>query len=170
MSFRDEIDDPRREFLVRALAAGLFAAGGSAGILQPAFAMGKVPKELVPGKSVYDVEGRALVNGKQATLDTSIPPNASLETGPGGRLIFAVGRDAFILRGNSKLKLAGSNTVVDTLNLLSGKLLSVFGKTQHTVQTTVATVGIHGTDEKISVDSFEQAVEVAKEMLEGAGQ
>jgi carboxypeptidase PM20D1 len=31
------------------------------------------------------------------------------------------------------------------------------------------TVGIHGTDEKIAVDSFERAVEVAIEMLEGAG-
>ncbi|MEM7207057.1 MAG: hypothetical protein AAF434_04460 [Pseudomonadota bacterium] len=148
----EELDDPRRDFLIRALAAGFFASGATSAILQPVYGMGKIPKELVPGKSVYDVEGRALVNGVQATLDTKIPPNASLETGPDGRLIFAVGKDAFILRGDSKLKLSGNNTIVDTLNLISGRLLSVFGKTTHTVQTTIATIGIRGTGVYVESD------------------
>ena len=147
-----EIDDPRRDFLVRALAAGFFASGPAASILQPVYAMGKVPKELVPGKSVYDVQGEVLANGQPVTLDTQIPPNARLQTGPDGTLIFAVGQDAFLMRENSQLRLAGNNTVVDTINLIAGKLLSVFGKTTHEVNTTVATIGIRGTGVYVESD------------------
>ena len=79
------------------------------------------------------------------TLDTRIPYDAQLETGDDGFLIFAVGQDAFVMRANSSLKLEGSNSVVDVLRLISGRLLSVFGKTEHRVETLVATIGIRGT-------------------------
>ncbi len=145
MANKNEIDDPRREFLVKALAAGLFAAGGSAGVVRPTHAMAKVSRELPPGKSIYEIVGESYVDGKKASLDTTIGANSTLRTGPDGRLIFAVGKDAFVLRSNSKLKLSGTNTLVDTLNLISGKLLSVFGKSTHTANTLVATIGIRGT-------------------------
>jgi hypothetical protein len=153
MSTSEKLDDPRRAFLIKALAMGLYASGTASSVLRPVFAMGgKVPKELTPGKSIYDVQGVATVNGQQATLDTQIPHDAQLETGDDGHLIFAVGQDAFVLRANSSLKLEGNSTVVDTLRLITGRLLSVFGKTQHVVNTTVATIGIRGTGVYVEAD------------------
>jgi len=153
MNNSEELDDPRRAFLIKALAMGLYASGAASSVLRPVFAMGgKVPKQLTPGKSIYDVQGLATVNGQQATLDTQIPHDAQLETGDDGYLIFAVGQDAFVMRANSSLKLEGSNAVVDTLRLISGRLLSVFGKTEHKVNTLVATIGIRGTGLYVEAD------------------
>ena len=49
------------------------------------------------------------------------------------------------MRANSSLKLEGSNDVIGTLRLISGRLLSVFGKTEHLIITRTATIGIRGT-------------------------
>lgn len=142
---KEEIDDPRRELLVRALSAGLFVAGGSAGILQPVHAMGKIPKVLEPGKSIYDMRGKVAVNGKRANLETVITGNDVVTTGRRSHVVFAVGKDAFVLRSNSKLELSGQGMIINTLRLVTGKLLSVFGKTKHRIHTPNATIGIRGT-------------------------
>lgn len=128
---KEEIDDPRREILVRALTAGLFAATGTAGIIQPVWAMGKVPKVLIPGKSIYDMSGQVSVNGGKASLDTKIEASDIITTGRRSHVIFAVGKDAFVLRSNSRLELSGGDLVINTLRLVTGKLLSVFGN-RHT--------------------------------------
>ncbi len=142
---KEEIDDPRRDLLVKALSAGVFAAAGPAGLIQPVHAMGKIPDKLEPGKSIYDMRGNVAVNGNKATLDTQIKPNDTVTTGRRSHVVFAVGKDAFILRSNSRLELSGSELVINTLRLVTGKLLSVFGKTRHKMHTPNATIGIRGT-------------------------
>lgn len=142
---KEEIDDPRRELLVRALSAGLFIAGGSAGILQPVHAMGKIPKVLEPGKSIYDISGNVTVSGKPADENTLITGSDVVETGARSHVVFTVGKDAFVLRSNSRLELSGTGMLVNTLRLVTGKLLSVFGKTKHQLNTPNATIGIRGT-------------------------
>lgn len=142
-----DIDETRREFLINALSAGLYAAG-SMGILQPVWAMGKVPKVLEPGKSIYDLSGDVKVDGKAATEESFIGVNSTVSTGDSSHVIFAVGKDAFILRSNSSIKVEG-NVIVSQIRLLSGKLLSVFGrrseKQKLSLRTTTATIGIRGT-------------------------
>ena len=132
----------RREFLVRALAGGLLAAGvpGSAG----AQVLGRVPKALPPG-SIYDVSGAVSVNGKSLARDTLIGPNDTIETGKNARIVFVVGTDAFLLHGGGKLELKGSGTLAATMRLATGALLSVFGKGQRTVYGPTSTIGIRGT-------------------------
>lgn len=146
MSKQQLDDDSRRDFLIAALRAGIFAVGSS---LLPrvshADGLGKIPKLLPPGQSIYDIEGEVKVNGATATAATLIKPSDHIETGKSGRLVFVVGQDAFILRSNSDLQLAGDNLAVQSLRLLTGALLSVFGKTSHQVSTSTATVGIRGT-------------------------
>lgn len=143
-----DIDDPRREFLIRALSAGIYVAG-SGGIIRSAWAMGKVPIELPPGKSIYDIRGEVLVDNRMATLDTKITPTSTIKTGANGQLIFVVGKDAFILRENSQLVLEGGNLLVTNLRLITGKILSVFGKRTPQqrlgIKTVTATIGIRGT-------------------------
>ena len=140
----ERLENERREFLVRALGAGFFATGLTGALSRAAFGAGKVPRELPPGKSIYEIKGTASVDGAQADLDTQVRPNSLLETGRSSRMIFAVGKDAFILRSNSRLQLSG-NELVNTLRLAAGAVLSVFGKTEHRIVTTTASVGIRGT-------------------------
>jgi hypothetical protein len=134
-------DESRRIFLLRALAAGLFATSPAA----RAGLLGNVPRELPTGKSVYSLKGELRVNGQAATADTPIGSNDQLATGRGSQAIFVVGKDAFILRENSELQLSGDNLLVDRLRLVSGALLSVFGKTSHHIETPTSTIGIRGT-------------------------
>ena len=142
-----DIDENKRALLIKALSAGFFAVGG-VGLLRPVWAMGKIPTELVPGKSIYDMRGSVKVNGTPATLNTLINSKALIQTGANSHLIFAVGKDAFILRDNSSLQLSGEG-IINEMKLLSGKLLSVFGKREARqsvgIKTVNATIGIRGT-------------------------
>ena len=149
---REDIDDPRREILLKALSAGLFAAAGPAGIMLPVHAMGRIPKVLEPGKSIYDMGGTVAVNGQRANMDTKIEANDVVTTGRRSHVVFAVGKDAFVLRANSRLELSGSGFLINTLRLVTGKLLSVFGKTRHRMHTPNATIGIRGTGIYVEAD------------------
>lgn len=134
-------DESRRIFLLRALAAGLFAASPIA----RAELLGNVPRELPAGKSIYSLKGELRINGQAATAETAIGSNDKLATGPHSQAIFVVGKDAFIMRENSELQLSGDNLLVDGLRLVTGALLSVFGKSRHHLETPTSTIGIRGT-------------------------
>ena len=137
----------RRAFLVRALAAGLFAGGGlwSGNRFASAQLLGRVPKPLAKGQSIYDVTGPVMINGKLITRDARIGPNDTVETGKGARAIFVVGSDAFLLRADSRLEMKGSDTFVNVLRLITGALLSVYGGGPRTVTGPNAVLGIRGT-------------------------
>ncbi len=148
----DEQDDPRREFLVNALTAGAFAATGSMGLLMPAHAsiFGKVPRRVPKGQSIFDLKGRVRVNGKPANEKTLIKANDTVQTGKKSHVIFVVGKDAFILRSSSRLKLSGSGILLNNLRLFTGRMLSVFGRRSKKQRglaalTSTATIGIRGT-------------------------
>lgn len=144
-----EFEDSRRDFLVRALGAGAFTAVGSSGLVAPAYGMGKIPKELVPGKSIYEMRGDVRVDGQRASMSTKISASSLVETGSSSYVVFVVGTDAHVLRENSKVKFSGSGVVEEGLRILTGKILSVFGTRpagqKHTLRTTTATIGIRGT-------------------------
>ncbi len=140
----NDAEDPRRAFLLKALAAGLLAAGGIPGARAQFF--GRRPQRLPSGRSIYEATGPVTVNGQAATSTTSIGATGRIETGKGAQLIFVVGADAFILRGNSSLEIGGSNFVVNTMRLAAGAVLSVFGRgAAKRVITPTSTIGIRGT-------------------------
>lgn len=143
-----DLDDPRRDFLVKALGLGLFSGSNLISLLQPGYALGDVPGRLPEGRSIYKLEGSVTVNGKAADINTRIGPRARIKTGSDSLLIFVVANDAFILRSNSQLEMESSDgLVIDAFRMLSGRLLSVFGKRKkpHTITTSTATIGIRGT-------------------------
>jgi len=133
-----EPDELRREFLIQALALGLFATS-------PLARAGQVPRQMPPGKSIFSLQGTLLVNGAAANLDTVISPNDKLVTGAKSQAIFVVGQDAFTMRSNTELQLSEEGGLVGGLQLVTGALLSVFGKTRHQIDTPTATIGIRGT-------------------------
>lgn len=72
-----DTDDPRRAFLVRALAAGLFAGAGPAAWAQM---FGRKPAKLPPGQSFWELRGGVLVGADAFVLRE----NSRLETQGGG--------------------------------------------------------------------------------------
>ena len=72
-----------------------------------------------------------------------------METAQGARVVFVIGEDAFLLRGDSKLMLehnaSGKALVISGLRLLSGGLLAVFAPGARRIETPTATAGIRGT-------------------------
>jgi len=137
----------RRAVLIRALMAGAFLLARP---LVPAHAMGRIPRRLPPGRSIFELKGEVLVNGQPATLDTLIRPGDRIRTGRNSHLIFVVGQDAFILRDNSRLQLQGvGDSLIQGLRLVAGKLLSVMGRREGkdtlSIHTTTAYIGIRGT-------------------------
>jgi hypothetical protein len=145
-----QLEDPRRRLLLRALAAGALATGYAGN--GPAQRLGKVPKPLPRGKSIYELDGTVEVNGAAADAATAISATSTVTTAAGGRAIFVVGKDAFLLRENSQLQLTGTGLLVQGLRLVSGALLSVFGTTRHSLVTPTSTIGIRGTGLYVEAD------------------
>ena len=140
----DNAEDPRRAFLLKALAAGLLAAGGLPRARAQLF--GRRPQKLPEGRSIYETSGAVTVNGQAASTATRVAAGDRIETGTGAQVIFVVGADAFILREKSRLEIGGSNFLVDALRLTTGALLSVFGKgAPKRVSTLTSSIGVRGT-------------------------
>ena len=155
MNRTDPIDDPRRQWLIRALAAGFFGAS-SAGAQAITFGIfGSRPRKLPPGQSIYGLSGQVSVNDKEATLATQIRPGDTVQTGQNSEIVFVVNTHSMILRGDSKLVIeapdGASNTgspesfIISGLRMISGKLLSVSRNSPMKVTSSTATIGIRGT-------------------------
>jgi hypothetical protein len=151
---KDVIDDPRRDFLVKALSMGLFASTAG-GLALPVWAMGKIPNVIPPGKSIFDLKGKVTVNDVPASLNTFINSGDIIKTGNNSHVVFVVSKDAFILRDNSSMEISGAE-VINTIRVFSGKVLSVFGKRETadklSVRSATATIGIRGTGVYMEAD------------------
>lgn len=137
----------RRKLLVDALTLGVFTGVNAAGIMVPARALGSLPDRLPAGQSIYRLEGKVIVDGRLADINTKIEPGSSVQTGEGSEVIFVVGSDAFILRSSSKVSLGAKGMLVQGIRVLTGAILGVFGKREagHEIVTTTATIGVRGT-------------------------
>ncbi|MDF1821773.1 MAG: hypothetical protein P1U64_09380 [Alcanivoracaceae bacterium] len=141
----------RRRFLRQAMGTTATVTAASAGGMLPGLvhALGKIPEELIPGKSIYDMRGSVFVDSKLANEDTYISASSLVETGSSSYVVFVIGYDAHILRENSRVQFRGENDFEEGLKLATGKLLSVFGARTgdqvHKVETSTATIGIRGT-------------------------
>jgi len=131
----------RRIWLARAAAGGAALALGMAQ-LRLALALGSV----APG--VARARGDVRINGKPAQRGMEVRPGDVITTGRDAELVVVVGRDAFLVRANSRIELSGDATrlLVSGLRVVTGALLSVFepGR-QKQIRTATATIGIRGT-------------------------
>ncbi len=131
----------RRNWLLRT-AAG--AAALAAGMAQLRLALAA---ETV-AQGVSRVRGEVLIGGKPAMQGMEVRPGDVITTGRGAELVYVVGRDAFLARSGSRIEFSGaaSETVVRSLRLVTGALLSVFetGR-ERRIQTPTAAIGVRGT-------------------------
>lgn len=128
----------RRRFLGQLAATGLIA--NIPLFIHEALAAGQKP--VAPG--MYKISGTVTVNGRPAFAGMLVKPGDTVKTGPGSQAIYVVGQDAFLQQDNSTVNIVGE-AVIGGLRLVTGKLLSVFGKGQKKIETPTATIGIRGT-------------------------
>lgn len=106
-------------------------------------------------RSIHHLNGRVFVNGRIAHHNTIIKAGDNVETAQNASIVFVVDKDAYMLRENSRLSLIVKNSVIDTLRLFSGKLLSVFGSGNKRLQTPIATIGIRGTGTYMTAEPYQ---------------
>lgn len=93
---------------------------------------------------LHEHAGKVEVNGAPAHRGMAILPGDRVTTGRDGRAIYVIGSDVHLQRERSIVQIAGDGAR-DGLRVLSGKILSVFGKGDKTIITPAATIGIRGT-------------------------
>ena len=98
--------------------------------------------------NIVTLVGDAQANGNRLLPENTIRNGDELVTGPGSSLVFVMGDSSFHLRQNSRLKVEGDagGAVVNALRLLTGGVISVWGKgPQRMITTPTLTAGIRGT-------------------------
>jgi hypothetical protein len=98
--------------------------------------------------NIVDLRGDALLNGQRLRPEHTIQSGDSIQTGPDGYLIFAVGTSAFHVRQNSRVTVERGDTIntVSVLRMLTGAVLSVWGRgSTRQIYTPTLTAGIRGT-------------------------
>jgi hypothetical protein len=103
----------------------------------------------VRAAQIYSMSGKVRVNGRPARTTTPIKPGDHLTTGPGAKVVFIVGTDAFLLHADSDVKLEApkdaASKLIGGFRMLTGALLAVFDHGPRRLQTPMMTIGIRGT-------------------------
>jgi hypothetical protein len=147
----------RRDFLKKMLAVGVVAGAASTSLARRVLAMG-AGGQLLEG--VRKVQGSVTVNNAPAQVGSIIFPGDIITTGSASLGVFVIGKDAFLVRENSRIELAGEKTgqgpgaskVVRTIKVSAGKILSVFGSGGKRIETVTAVAGTRGTGMYIESD------------------
>lgn len=119
----------------------LLGLGATPLLIRDALAMAGRP--VAPG--FHKLEGDVRLNHQPARPGMIVNHGDTVATGRDGMAVFVVERDAFLLRANSEVEIATSGTGVRILRVLTGKLMSVFGKGEKQFILPTATLGIRGT-------------------------
>jgi hypothetical protein len=103
-------------------------------------------------EGIRKVQGSVLINGAPAQVDTIVHPGDVITTGSASHGVFVIGKDAFLVRENSRIELAGEKAgqqpgttqITKTIKVAAGRVLSVFGKGEKRIVTTNAVAGVRG--------------------------
>jgi hypothetical protein len=131
---------PERRKYLRAGAATALAL--QMGVLRGVLAAGRVEK------GIYRLRGDVRVNGRPAQEGQDIKGGDIITTGPNSEVLFVTGRDAILIRANSRVEAQGvaGALLVSGLRVATGAVLSVFSPGEPKSLTTgTATIGIRGT-------------------------
>ena len=99
-------------------------------------------------KGVYRIHGDVRINGTAAAEGMDVKAGDVVTTGARSETIFVTGKDAFLIRENSRVEVEGvlGALVLTGLRVVTGALLSVFTPGEpKMLRTSTATIGIRGT-------------------------
>lgn len=129
----------RRRWLGEIGAAALAAQFA---VLRQALAAGSVEK------GIHRLRGDVRVNGAPAKEGMDVKAGDVVTTGAASEAVFVTGKDAFLVRANSRIEAQGTvgALVLTGLRILTGAVLSVFSPGERrALYTPTATIGIRGT-------------------------
>lgn len=129
----------RRRWLGRVGAA---AVAAQFAVLRQALAAGSVEK------GVHRLRGDVRINGAPAREGMDVKAGDVVTTGAASEAVFVTGKDAFLVRANSRIEAQGTAgaLVLTGLRILTGAVLSVFSPGERrALYTRTATIGIRGT-------------------------
>ena len=135
---RNDVKAARRQWM--RMVAALLAAQMAG--LRDALAAGSVEK------GVHRVRGDVRVNGTPAKEGMDVKAGDVVTTGAGSEVVFVTGKDAFLIRANSRVEAQGAlgALILSGLRVVTGAVLSVFSPGESkTLRTSTATIGIRGT-------------------------
>ena len=130
----------RRRLLQLLAAAGVFGPAGISGVIREALAAGNKP--VAPG--LHKVSGTVTVNGQPAREGMLVKSGDTIVTGPDSEAIYVIGQDAYMQREKSTVSFAG-DAAAGVMRVITGGILSVFGKGTKKLVVPTATIGIRGT-------------------------
>lgn len=96
------VDLERRLFLKRMLLIGAVGSAGSELFVRRALAMAPQGQQL---QGLRKVEGTVMINGTPAQGNVLILPGDTITTGLASQAVFVAGKDAFLVRANSRIEL-----------------------------------------------------------------
>lgn len=110
-----------------------------------------------PRRQIHKLKGDVQISGNVASASTLISPGDEIVTGDNSMIVFHQGKDAYLLRSNTRMQLEKGldDYFVDTLRILGGAVLSVYGSGRKRIITPVATAGIRGTGTYFEVEDNE---------------
>ncbi len=121
------MNEERRSLLQTLLRFGsLSLAGLTPAELLADDVFGKRPHKLPPDQAIYSISGRVLVNGKEADIHTRISASDTVSTAADGRLIYAVGATALLVRADSQVSMTakeGDASAIGRIQVEHGKAL-----------------------------------------------
>jgi hypothetical protein len=153
----------RRRDLMRLLAAGGAAAFGAR--IAQALAKDDVRQ------GVNQLDGTVRVNGRPAHVGTVVQLGDRVSTGRGSEAVIVVGRDAFLLRSQTTIEVQGSEGLLKSMLIATGRVLSVFSQKPVAIKAASASIGIRGTGAYIEVnpDSVYFCLCYGEALVEGPG-
>lgn len=114
------------------------AAGGLAALAQRLLAAGADPAR--PG--VRSLRGEVAIDGKPAQLGQLVAAGSTVSTGTDAEAVYVIGQDAFMQRGSTQVRFGDGAAF---MRVLTGRILSVFGRGDKRIAVETATIGIRGT-------------------------
>ncbi|MBI5922055.1 MAG: hypothetical protein HY847_10480 [Betaproteobacteria bacterium] len=94
-------------------------------------------------QGIRRLSGAVTLNGVAAQAGMPVRQGDRIVTGANSEVVYVIGQDAYLQRGQTSVSFA--DNAAGILRVISGKLLSVFGKGERNLVTPTATIGIRGT-------------------------
>ena len=149
MNMEEKLFNPgRRAVLAKILAGGALGITGMSGIIRHALAVGG---ETYP-QGIREIRGEVRINGVSAQAGASVKAGDVITTGADSSAIIVTDMSAYLIRENSRLVLESTQSpgetkaqIMNTLKVLGGKMLAVFGRGKKRIITPTAVIGIRGT-------------------------
>lgn len=126
--------------LLAMAAAGALGPAGISGLIREALADGDKP--VAPG--MRKISGTVTVNGQPAREGQLVRAGDTVVTGPKSEAIYVIGQDAYMQREKSTVSFA-AEAAASVMRVITGGILSVFGKGAKRLEVPTATIGIRGT-------------------------